>query len=167
MPPLLFKFVGVAFLLGGGAYGAYLELTTDKARLHRLDSLITLVKYIRSKIDRYLTPIGEILRQCDSEIIDGCFLGVSEELSTRPSDVSELVLFLRKGEYFEDGKEAICLLADNLGRSYREESVRECDECLKELCALREKLANELPKKRKARAVIGLCAAAATVIVII
>ncbi len=167
MPPLLFKFAGIVLLLGGGVYGAYTELTTDKARLYRLDSLITLVKYIRSQIDRYMTPVGEILRQCDSDVIDGCFVGLVDRRGARPRDVSELVSFLRKGEYFEDGKEAICLLADNLGKSYREESVRECDECLQELCALRAKLASELPKKRKARAVIGLCAAAATAIVII
>jgi hypothetical protein len=165
--PVLFKITGAFALLGGGAYAAYTESARDRARLYRMDCLIALVKQLRTKIERYLTPVGEILRQCDAEVIKGCFTGVDSLPRERPRDVGELVFQIRRGTYFEDGKDALCALAERLGRSYREDSVRECDECVRELEAVRATLASELPKKRKTRAVMGLCAAAAAVIVII
>lgn len=164
--PLLFKLAGALALLGGGAYAAYTESARDRARLYRMDCLITLVKQMRTKIERYLTPVGEILRQCDAELLRGCLTGVDGCPNERPHDVDELVFFLRRGAYFEDGKDALCALAARLGRSYREDSVRECEECIRELEAVRDTLASELPKKRKTHAVMGLCAAAAAVIVI-
>lgn len=165
--PVLFKITGAFALLGGGAYAAYTESARDRARLYRMDCLIALVKQLRTKIERYLTPVGEILRQCDAEVLKGCLTGVDSCPRERPRDVGELVFQLRRGAYFEDGGDALCALAERLGRSYREESVRECEECVRELEAVRATLASELPKKRKTRAVTGLCAAAAALIVII
>ena len=165
--PFLFKLAGISALLGGGAYSVYAEYARDNARMCRMDALVALVRYIRVKIDRYLTPIGDIFRQCDSDIIDGCFIGVKERGTERPRDMAELVSLLRNGEFFEDGREALCALAQSLGRSRCEETVRECDECIRELEEIRHSLVSELPKKRKTRAVVGLCIGAAAVIIII
>ena len=109
--PLLFKLAGALALLGGGAYAAYTESARDRARLYRMDCLITLVKQMRTKIERYLTPVGEILRQCDAELLRGCLTGVDGCPNERPHDVDELVFSLRRGAYFEDGKDALCALA--------------------------------------------------------
>lgn len=162
-----FKLVGIALLLGGGTCSAYGEYVRDSERMRRLESLIALVRQLRVSIDRYLTPIAEIFRLCDSSLLDGCLIGVSRRAAGRPRELLELTDALRESEYFGDGGEAMYALAQKLGRSHREDSVRECDECLRELEALRDRLAEELPKKRKARAVMGLCAVSAALIVII
>ena len=145
--PVLFKLAGAFALLGGGAYAVYTESARDRARLYRMDCLITLVKELRAKIERYLTPVGEILRQCDAELVKGCFAGVDSCPRERPRDVGELVFQLRRGAYFEDGKAALCTLAQTLGRSYRDESVRECDECVRELEAAVKALLQQIDSK--------------------
>jgi hypothetical protein len=159
--------LGALVLIGAGGGAVYYAILKDRARLRRLSGLISLMSYIRSRIDRYLTPIGEIFRRCDADLLSACFEGVSDIPSERPRDIEEFVAIMRRGEFFSDGESSLSQLAENLGKSYREEAIKECDQCIASLREVYLSLSRELPKKRKSHAVLGICCAAAIVIIII
>ena len=166
--PLLCKLAGssVIFASVGGAVLAGKKRETE--RLLRLDSLIALIGFAREQVDRYLTPVSEILRRCDPELLAGCLrgcAGISEKWV--PRDMPELVRVLGSGSYAADGRQAMAEFAAVFGRSFREEELHCCDRCAGELIRLRKELAVSLPEKRRSRTVIGVCAAAAAVIILL
>ncbi|MCQ2353679.1 MAG: hypothetical protein MJ102_01095 [Clostridia bacterium] len=168
---VLCKAAGSAAIFAAIGASAYVTALRDKARLRRLDSLIALIVLIRDQIDRYLTPVSEILRRCDPEVIDGCFIGCSADETEKerqiPTDIRGLVDAIAEGEFFSDGKDALVGFAADFGRSFREEELRSCDACLESLRQTRSRLMEELPKERRSRTVLCFCIAAAIIIILI
>ena len=132
-------------------------------RLRRLSAQIAFVRFARDRIERFLSPIGEIIRDCDGAVISDMLLGC-EEIGFH--DIESLRAVLRGGEYYSDGGAAFDAFLSELGTSYREEEVAACNACIKDTEALLAKLGAELPKERKSRGVLSLCLAAAIVIIL-
>ena len=161
---IMVKALGAVAVLSSAVLWSVTQKRTDALRLKRLESQISFVRFIRDRIDRYLAPITEIMRDCDEEVIRGICIGCEE---SECIDVQALRLLLRAGEYYSDGGEVMDSFLSSLGSSYREGEIAGCDICLRELGAVYEKLEKDLPRERKGRCVLALCLAAGVVIMLI
>lgn len=161
---IMLKAIGAAAILSSAVLWSAAQKKRDEARLKRLESQIAFVRFIRDRIDRYLAPITEILRECDGEVLRGVCIGCDESECV---DVQALRVLLRSGEYYSDCGEIMDEFLSSLGSSYREGEIAGCDICLRELGAVYEKLERELPRERKGRCVLALCLAAGIVIILI
>ena len=157
------KLAGCAVLFSAVAAMSALNRKRDGERLHRLRAQIAFVRFVRDRIERFLTPIGDIMRECDrgllSDVLIGCEIG-------EVFDIDGLRTMLASGIYYTDGGKIFDSFLGALGSSWREEEVAGCDSCTKELEALLHKLETELPKERKSRGVLRFCFAAAIVIIL-
>ena len=161
---IMVKAIGAAIILYSAVFWSAAEKKKDTARLERLESQIAFVRFIRDRIDRYLAPITEIMRDCDEEVLRGVCIGCADAECV---DVQGLRVLLHSGEYYSDGGEIMDSFLSSLGSSYREGEIAGCEICLRELTALYEKLEKELPRERKGRCVLALCLAAGIVIILI
>ncbi len=158
------KLIGSAALFSSAAAWSAINKRRDSERLKRIDGQIRFVRFVRGRIDRYLSPIGEILRDCEGEIRECLLIGCE---NTDFCDIDGLRAVLRTGRYYSDGGAVIDSFLSSLGSSYRENEVAGCDICIKEMSEIYEKLSKELPRERKSRSVLGFCLAAAIVILLI
>ena len=160
----ILKAVGSAVILSSAVLWSASQKKKDAERLRRLEAQIAFVRFVRDRIDRYLAPITEILRECDEGVL--CDIRIGCEKS-ECMDIEALRRLLRSGEYYADGGEILDSFLSTLGSSYREGEIAGCDICLRELNSVYEKLQNELPRERKGRCVLALCLAAGIVIILI
>ncbi len=156
------KIAGAALLFGAVGGLSFSGKRNDRERISRLRAQIEFVRFVRERIDRYLAPISEILREANEEMIAQMILGCEGEFA----DIEGLRALLRGGEYYFDGGSVFDSFLSSLGSSYREGELAGCDACIKELDAVCEKLSRELPRERKSRTVLSLCFAAAIVIIL-
>lgn len=145
-----FKLIGCVLILASGTGFALTASRYEKRRLSVLEAWIDLIFYIRTQIDCYLMPIGEILQTADRTLLRGCMGG--------PNEVELSVLLKRSAIYL--GEEANRLLnsfVKEIGSSYREEQVKRCDYYLTALRGIREKQLEELPARVRVCTAISLC----------
>ena len=161
---LILKAVGSVVVLSSAVLWSASQKKKDAERLRRLEAQIAFVRFVRDRIDRYLAPITEILRECDEGVL--CDIRIGCERS-ECIDIEALRRLLRSGEYYADGGEILDSFLSTLGSSYREGEIAGCDICLRELNSIYEKLQKELPRERKGRCVLVLCLAAGIVIILI
>ena len=161
---LILKAVGAVAVISSAIFWSSAQKSKDSARLKRLESQIAFVRFIRDKIDRYLAPITEIMRDCDGDILRGVCIGCADSECV---DVQSLQILLKSGTYYSDGGEIMDSFLLDLGTSYREGEIAGCDTCIRGLCEVYERLKRELPRERKGRAVLALCLAAGIVIILI
>ncbi len=161
---IMVKAVGAVVILSSAVFWSASQKKKDGERLRRLEAQIAFVRFIRDRIDRYLSPITEILRDCDEGVLRGVCIGCEDG---ECMDVQALRVLLRSGEYYADGGEIMDSFLSSLGSSYREGEIAGCDICLRELSAVYDKFEKELPRERKGRCVLALCLAAGIVIILI
>ena len=160
----ILKAVGSVVILSSAVLWSASQKKKDAERLRRLEAQIAFVRFVRDRIDRYLAPITEILRECDEGVL--CDIRIGCERS-ECIDIEALRRLLRSGEYYADGGEILDSFLSTLGSSYREGEIAGCDVCLRELNSIYERLQKELPRERKGRCVLALCLAAGIVIILI
>ncbi|MBO5700949.1 MAG: hypothetical protein J6S71_00765 [Clostridia bacterium] len=157
------KLAGCAVLFSSVAAMSIINKKRDGERLRRLRAQIAFVRFVRDRIERFLSPIGDIIKDCDrgllSDILIGCEGGEF-------FDTDGLRTMLASGVYYADGGKIFDSFLSTLGSSYREEEVAGCNSCIKDLEALLQKLETDLPKERKSRGVLRFCFAAAIVIIL-
>lgn len=157
------KLAGSVILLASAASLGIINKKRDSERLRRLRAQIAFVRFVRDRIERFLSPIGDIIRDCDvgllSEVLIGCEDG-------KFFDAEGLRALLASGCYYGDGGKIFDSFLASLGSSYREEEVAGCNACIADLEALLKRLESELPKERKSRGVLRVCFAAAIVIIL-
>ena len=158
------KLLGAAVLFSSVAGFSVICKRRDAERLRRLTGQMNFVRFVRDRIDRYLSPISEILRDCDKGILSALLIGCEAE---DYCDIDGLRAVLRSGKYYSDGGDLFDSFLESLGSSYRENEIAGCEDCIKSLSAVYEKLSRELPKERKSRGVLLFCLAAAIVIILI
>ncbi|MBQ8388019.1 MAG: hypothetical protein IJX46_03755 [Clostridia bacterium] len=155
-----FKLFGaVAVMLAG--LGLSLVLNAREARRSaQLSAICDLLRFFRTRIDCYLSPVGEIFAAADKKTLEACgcntavtsFDGFIESLDPPPPE------------------EALCLLRSfsaELGSSYREDQLKSCDYHLSRLIPIRDTAAAEAAKRRRLNTALCLTLAAATVILLI
>ncbi len=146
--------------MSGGALTAMMLNRALSERLSRLDALLTLLRFIRSQIDCFCLPIGEILRRVDVELLISC--GVIG----RPTDFEDLIMGLEPPPD-ESVMKLLRSFSVCLGASYREEQLKSCDYHISTLAEIRESFGGELKKRKKLNTTLCLSAAAAVVILFI
>jgi len=156
------KISGAVLLFSSVGAVAYRNKKRDALRLRRLDAQLRFVRFVRQRIDRYLSPISDILRDCDEDVIGEMMIGCERE---DLFDIDGLRSLLLTGEYYGDGGKIFDAFLSSLGSSYRENEIADCDACIKELGEVRDRLQKELPRERKSRNVLSFCFAAAIVII--
>lgn len=146
-------------LLGVGALAArYLSLY-EKQRLRAIDGWLDLIFHIRTQIDCYLTPIGEIFATADRNLLLSCMGNGREDSPAALLRHSRLYL----------GQDAARLLesfAREIGASYREEQIKRCDYYIAALQNLRQKRTEELPARLRTKVSLCICGALAAVILL-
>ena len=136
------KACGVLVMLIAGGIGAWSGVRYERRRLRVVEGWIDTIRYIRTQIDCYLTPLGEILERCPSTVgtTDLSALLASSRLYLDADTYRFLETFTRE-----------------LGGSYREEQLKNCDFCLAELYHKRETLSRELPSRQRLALTLCTC----------
>ena len=152
-------------VIGGGALMLSCVLASsyvasvEKSKIDQLEDIILLIKNIRNQIDSYSAPIEKIMRECKDILLR---LDVQEKIT----DFSQLlsVCEIKSGE---NCKNILHTFADSLGKGYREQEVKLCDTTLAELDAIRKKLTEEYPNKKKTAAALSLASGGALLIALL
>lgn len=153
------KLLGAILILGVGAICARGSVQYEKKRLRILDGWIDLIFYIRTHIDCYLMPLGEILAAGREEI---------PELYVHADAATDLHAILRASVIYLDGdaKRLLERFVREIGSSYREEQVHRCDYYITALRALREQYAAELPTRLRISVTLSLCVSLGTAVLL-
>ena len=154
------KLFGGAILMTMGVVTAWLSIGRERQRLSVLDAWIDLISRIKGEIDLYLTPISEILMHSDPSVLSA-LNHQTEKPPTLQGLLSSSAPFLS-----EECKREIVSLIKELGSSYREEELRQCEHHLTVLNRARERLFAELPQKTKLYTMLSLCASAGILILL-
>jgi len=157
---LTFKLFGSLFILAGGAICGSALNKEDKKRLLRLDSIISLLKFIRLQIDYYCVPVGVIFERCDPSLLNAC--GTNKI----PSRFGEFI------DSIDPPLDAPVMsilrsFSNELGTSFREEQLKSCDSHIIRLTELRASVVKDMEKRKKLNRVLCFSAAAAVVILLI
>ncbi len=148
---MIFKLFGGFLILTAGGLGAWNLVKLERRKLLVLDAWIDLIFYIRTQIDCYLMPIGEILQSAEPALLRSCM---------GDKAVTSLAALLKCAHLYLD-PEAHRLLASfvrEIGGSYREEQVKLCDYYIESLRRIREKQMEALPAKTRVSATLCICA---------
>lgn len=153
------KLLGGLLILAVGGVAAYGTSKYERKRLAVLDGWIDLIVYIRSQIDCYLMPLNEILQCGDRTVLDACM---------SPANATDLGAILDASSLYLDGERLRLLknFVQETGSSYREEQLRRCDYYITALRTQREKIASELPARRRLCVTLCLCVACGTAILL-
>ena len=157
------KLAGCALLFASSAAVSIQNKKRDEERLRRLRAQIAFVTFVRDRIERFLAPVGDIIRDCDRALISDLLIGCE---AREFFDADGLRALIASGIYYSDDGKIFDSFLASLGSSYREEEVASCNACIKELEGRLRKLEAELPKERKSRGVLRFCFAAAIVIIL-
>lgn len=157
------KLAGTALMLSAVAAFIFTSKKREAARRRRISGQIAFVRFVRERIDRYLSPVSEILRDCDAAILADAFIGC--EMSTY-CDIDGMRAILRSGEFFSDGGAIFDAFLASLGTSYRESEIAACECCIGDLAEILESLKTSLPREGKSRGVLLFCLVAAIVIIL-
>ena len=155
----MIRLAGALLVLAMGALAAYGAARAEKRRLEVLEGWVDLIMYIRGQIDCFLTPLDEILQNCDRRVLDAC-------LAPENARDLETVLAASLPYLDADARHLLERFLREVGTSYREEQLKRCDYYLNALSVLREKRAAELPVRRRLLTSLSLCAAIGTAILL-
>ena len=155
---LFYKLAGAALLVLCGFLGGSFLCRKKEEALKLTEGYIALIKHIKNQIDCFNKPIDKILSTCPTSILAACgsspgVTGMAELLSGSPElppAVAELL----------DG------FSRELGAGYRDSQLKLCDYYAGRLAAERDRLATELPKKRRSTMTLCVCGAAAVAIIL-
>ena len=141
------KFLGLALLLVSSlaTVKRYREYTAK--RISEEESFVALLVFIKGRINRYLTPIPEIVKEFSDEQLSR--VGFLEEVS---SGKSISAAFESIADKLSLGKEfKVCLqnLFSTLGVGYKEEVLASIEETVEDLEKILEKEKEILPKDVK------------------
>ncbi len=155
---MIYRIIGALLLSFCGAYGAHLLNTGARRTLCGVEALLEFMRFLRSQIDCFALPLGEILARCPTEILESC--GCTGE---RPRTLGEL---LSQCDVEDLGaRAAFERFCKEVGKGYRDEQLALCDYCIGEIEARRSVLSGVLPSRKKVNS--ALCVAGALALVII
>ena len=154
------KWIGAVCMMAAGLWTALVMIGRERKRLTVLEAWIELIDHIRTEIDLYLTPLDEALQSAEPTLFKK--LGVD---SNAPIELDTLV---KKSEPFweRESRRAIQTLVRELGASYREQQIKQCELQRSILERVREAVAAQLPQKTRLYTTLCLCTAAGLLILL-
>lgn len=157
---LFFKILGSVMVLCSGAGAAFFSVRYEGARLRTLDAWIDLILFIRGQIDCYLMPLDEILRKADTALPEGSPFGHAGAQSL------DALLHQSKIYLSTDTHRLLSSFVREIGSSYREDQLKQCDYYIQALRSQRQEVASQLPSRIKLSATLCLCLALGTAILL-
>lgn len=134
-----------------GCMAAIVIAIREKRKIQLLEAWIDLIFHIRTQIDCYLKPIGEILQGADTGLLLAC-MGTAD-------DRAPCILLERCRPYLSgDAERLLSAFVGEIGCSYREEQVKRCDFYMESLRRLSEKEREQLPARLRVRTSLCICA---------
>lgn len=152
------RIAGAVMLVFSGFAGAYFMNASAARTLSQTESLINLLRFVRIQIECFALPASEIIARCDRGLLSEC--GLTE--GYLPQSFEEM--FERCALKDSETAEILQSFASSFGKGYREEQLKECDYYLALLCDRRQKLSDELPRKKKLNSTLCVSWALAVVI---
>lgn len=154
---VIYKLAGAALLLLCGALGGRMICRDRERDLEVIEGYIALIKYIKNQIDCFNKPLDRILASCPNSILASIGAspgegGMAELLGRSPNPPAAVA-------------ELLGGLSLELGGGYRESQLKLCDYYLGRIGAERDRLAAELPRKRRSTMTLCVCGAAALALV--
>ncbi|MBQ5833443.1 MAG: hypothetical protein IIW36_01400 [Clostridia bacterium] len=157
---LFFKLLGSILILLSGSAAAFCAVRYESARIRILDAWIDLILFIRGQIDCYLTPLDEILQKANAALPESALLGHASPKSL------DALLHQSKLYLCADTHRLLTAFVREIGSSYREDQLKQCDYYIQALRSQREQLASQLPSRTKLSATLCLCLALGTAILL-
>lgn len=152
------KLAGAILLLASGTGLALGASRFSRNRLSVYDGLISLIFFIKGRIDCYAMPVQEILGTMDKGILADCRcpgeIGSIDELlmHVRPYVTPQTLRVLRT-------------FGQGLGSGFRDEQLRRCDYYIELLRQERMQMESELPMRARTNGMIWiLCAVGAVIL---
>lgn len=157
----ILRMVGIAAVALSGVLLTQTLNGIAKVSLLQIESFILLIRFFKTEIECFASPIPRILSKCPRNIIIGCGYLYDEE----PKDAEALLL----GCKFSDSKTEECVkrFFSSLGRGYIDEQLVVCDYCISELEERRRRLSDTLTSRIKINSALCLGGALAVVILLI
>ena len=147
------KLLGSILILTAGVLTAQHTIAKERRRLAVLDGWVELLVYIRSQIDCFLTPVGEILEHADPALLRACTAG------SVPRSLPQL--FSAALPYLDPTcRRLLGGMIREIGSNYREEQLKRCDYYLAALQSRRDTVAASLPSRQKLCRALCICIAA-------
>lgn len=157
---LIYKFIGAALVVLGGWLIGDMLCRRERLRCEQVGSAIELMRYIRSQINIYLLPLGEIVLNCDRELVRSC--------GAERFDVSENGVIFR-GESVID--EALCHSLseyfERAGRGDRASELKLCDHYIAFFDGRYQQLSRECPRRCRLIMTLCLCGAAGVALLLL
>ncbi len=153
-----YRMAGAVILVFSGFAGAWMMNASATRTLSQTEAFISFLRFIRIQIECFSMPAAEIIARCERELLEDCGLSATEV----PQSLEEL--FERCAVKDSETKEILKKFSASFGKGYREEQLRECDYYLALLCDRRQKLSDELPRKKKLNSTLCVSWALAVVI---
>ncbi|MBE6599640.1 MAG: hypothetical protein E7640_00315 [Ruminococcaceae bacterium] len=155
-----YKLFGAALILAGGAFASVILNSRETQKDTQLSALISLLRFIRTQIDCYCVPVGEIFRRCDKKTLSECGCEITpEDFSAFLSSLSPPI----------DGETRDLLLSfsSRLGAGYKEDEVKNCDYHIDRLSDAYEEFKKRSKAQRRKNTVLCMTAAALAVILLL
>ena len=155
------KIIGALLILCSSLAVAGRMISDMEMSFEKTCALRALLEYIKSMIDCYSLPIGQILRRADPALLKAC--GYRGEKA--PANLAELI---EKSD-IEDAEttEILSAFAKDFGKGYRRDEVLRCGAFLERIRAREQKMYKESAKKKRVILALTVCSALATIILLI
>ena len=143
---MLLKVCGALTLLILTLYLCYEATSMERRRVRQTEGFLLLLRHIRSQISCFCTPVRDILSSFENEALER-----SGFLCEARSGDFVSALDICKDRIYLDTEEINLLIAfgEELGKSYREEQIENCDYYIGELENLYGKRREEQPKRAR------------------
>lgn len=152
---------GAIIVSACGLEGARRLNRSAESNVSGVGAYLSFLRYVRSQIDCYALPICEIFERCSRELLFSCGWRCEEA----PKSFEELFSCARITD--KEAKNIISEFCSDFGRNYREEELKRCDFCITALEKCRERLAAEVPNKKKLNLTLCLSSALAIIILLV
>ena len=152
------KLVGALLVLLSGGIVAWNAARHERVRLQVHDALISLLFFIKGRIDCYAMPADQILREMDKGILADC------RCPGQVASIDELLIYVK--HYLDpETYRVLQSFGAGLGGGFRDEQIKRCDYYIELLREKRMQLEAELAARVKTNGAIWiLCAAGAVIL---
>ena len=155
---LAFKLAGALLVLASGIGFAIGAARYERTRLQVHDALISLIFFVKGRIDCYAMPVEQIMLEMDKGILADCRC---------PGQVESIEALLPHVRSYLDPETYRVLqsFGAGLGSGFRDEQIKRCDYYIELLRQKRMQLESELPARVRTNGMIWiLCAVGAVIL---
>lgn len=157
------KLIGSIALIGA-ALSSYIEMQKfQKKRIRQINAFISLIEYIKNQVECFLLPFDIILRECDRNVLNDCFVASDISNIKNMKDLLSSTTFYCDDDIIEILKK----FSDNFGLAYSKEQISSCEYCCSELTKKRDKILEKDYKNKKIQFAICLSVSFSIIILLI